>query len=139
MEAENAAFTHIPDWYAWERVQVRKELEAGTYRLETDVKIGMMVDYKAIYMVGTGHLTHDTDGFHLTGCDGALEYHQGPLSCYSLYSDYYWYEIGDVIGIGNTEFSYFCFPQKHVSVTKARLATEELYKKKKGYDKKFEK
>ena len=26
------------------------------------------------------------------------------------------------------EFSYFCFPEADVSVTKARLATEELYK-----------
>ena len=37
----------------------------------------------------------------------------------------------DVIGIGNNEFSYFCFPETNVSVTKARLATEELYKIKK--------
>ena len=36
-----------------------------------------------------------------------------------------------MIGIGDNEFSYFCFPQEHVSVTKARLATEELYKMKK--------
>ena len=41
------------------------------------------------------------------------------------------YEIGDVIGIGDTEFSYFCFPKTKTSVTKARLATEELYKMKK--------
>ena len=33
-----------------------------------------------------------------------------------------------MIGIGNNEFSYFCFPESHVSVTKVRLATEELYK-----------
>ena len=26
----DAAFTHVPDWYKWEREQVRKELEDGT-------------------------------------------------------------------------------------------------------------
>ena len=128
----NAAFTHIPDWYDWQRQTVRKELEEGTYRLETDVRIGMMVDYKAIYMVGSGKLIHDNDGFRLTGCDGKLEYSQGPLSCYGLYADYYWYEIGDVICIGNQDALYYCFPENCGDVVaKTRLAVEELYKLKK--------
>ena len=134
MEAADgdAAFTHIPDWYAWQRAQVRKELEENTYRLDADVDIGIMVDYKAIYMVGSGKLTHDTNGFHLTGCDGKLDYHQGPLSCYGLYADYYWYEIGDVICIGNQDALYYCFPKGCGDVVaKTRLATEELYKLKK--------
>ena len=132
LKAEDAKFTHVPDWYKWEREEVRKELEAGTYQLDTPVEIGMIVNYSAIYMVGEGRLTHTVDGFHLTGCDGKLDYAQGPLSCYSLYSDYYWYEIGDVICIGDHDALYYCFPKdKDVSVAKARLATEELYKMKK--------
>ena len=133
LEAEGAAFTHIPDWYAWQRAQVRKELEEGTYRLETRVKIGMMVDYKAIYMVGEGTLIHDTEGFRLEGCDGKLSYTQGALSCYGLYADYYWYEIGDMICIGNRDALYYCFPQDCGDVVaKTRLAAEELYKLKKA-------
>lgn len=129
----NAAFTHIPNWYAWERGQVRHELEKGTYRMQADVDIGVMVDYKAIYMVGKGKLTHDTDGFRLTGCSGKLNYVQGPLASYSLYSDYYWYEIGDVICIGNRDVQYYCFPKNCGDVVaKTRLATEELYKLKKS-------
>ncbi|MBE6946650.1 MAG: 1-acyl-sn-glycerol-3-phosphate acyltransferase [Ruminococcaceae bacterium] len=124
-------FSHIPDWYAWERAEVRRELEEGTYQLETDVDIGMLVDFKAIYMVGKGHLSHTTDGFHLTGCDGKLEYRQGALACYGLYADYYWYEIADVICIGNQEALYYCFPSGKTPVAKTRMATEELYKLKK--------
>ena len=128
----DAAFTHIPDWYAWERQQVRQELMDGTYKLDVDVKIGMMVNLDAIYMVGDGHLTHDSEGFHLTGCDGKLDYTQGPLACYSLYSDYFWYEIGDMICIGNNDVLYYCFPQNCGDVVaKTRLAAEELYKLKK--------
>ena len=128
----DAAFTHIPDWYDWQRQQVRKDLEDSTYRLETEVEIGMMVDYKAIYMVGSGKLVHDNDGFRLTGCDGQLEYTQGPLACYGLYADYHWYEIGDVICIGNHDALYYCFPKNCGDVVaKTRLATEELYKMKK--------
>ena len=125
------AFSHIPDWYAWERDQVRREIEDGTYCLDKEVQIGMMVNFKAIYMVGDGRLTHTPEGFTLTGCDGRLQYQQGPLACYSLYADYYWYEIGDVICIGNNEVLYYCFPKSGDVVAKTRLATEELYKLKK--------
>ena len=124
-------FDHIPHWYAWQRQEVRNELENGTYLLDTDVTIGMLVDYKAIYMVGEGHLTHNAEGFTLTGCDGRLHYSQGPLACYSLYADYYWYEIGDMICIGNNDVLYYCFPKGSDPVAKARIATEELYKMKK--------
>jgi len=58
-----------------------------------------------------------------------LDYYQKPRSSYSLYSDFYWYEIGDVICIGEEKIQYYCLPihQENVAA-KARLATEELYK-----------
>ncbi|MBQ8632909.1 MAG: 1-acyl-sn-glycerol-3-phosphate acyltransferase [Lachnospiraceae bacterium] len=127
----DTVYPHIPDWYRWQRDCVRKELEDGTYLLDTDVDIAVQVNLDGVCMIGEGHLTHDLNGFHLTGGDGKLDYSQSPVHSHTLYSDYYWYEIGDVIGIGDNEFSYFCFPKKNVSVTKARLATEELYKMKK--------
>lgn len=121
-------FSHIPDWFAWERECVRKEIMGGTYRLDTEVTIGMLVDYKALYMVGEGRLLHDENGFSLTGCDGKLHYEQKPLSSYSLNADYFWYEIDDVIGIGNKNALYYCFPKTDGVVSKTRLAAEELYK-----------
>ena len=93
--------------------------------------IAVQVNLNGVCKIGKGHLTHNLDGFHLTGAEGKLDYTQGPAFSHTLYADYYWYEIGDVIGIGDNEFSYFCFPHTDVSVTKARLATEELYKMKK--------
>ena len=124
-------YAHIPDWYAWERSQVRAELENGTYGMETDVDIGMIVDFKAVYMVGQGHLRHSEEGFVLTGCDGQLQYIQGPLASYGLYADYFWYEKADVICIGNQDALYYCFPKGSTPVAKTRMATEELYKMKK--------
>ena len=70
LKAENAVFNHVPDWYNWQRQEVRKELEAGDYRLDVDVDVAMLVNYSALYMVGEGKLTHTAEGFHLTGCDG---------------------------------------------------------------------
>lgn len=129
-------YPHIPDWYTWQRECVRRELEDGTYLLDTDVEIAMQVNLKGVCMIGEGHLVHNLNGFHLTGGDGKLDYKQSPVASHTLYADYYWYEMGDVIGIGNNEFSYFCFSKRDVSVTKARLATEELYKMKKARGKK---
>lgn len=120
---------HIPDWYRWERSCVAKELEEGSYRLDVPVDIRVMVDTKCIYEVGEGRLVHTKDGFHLTGCDGKLDYRQKPQNSYSLYADYYWYEIGDMICIGDSKVQYYCFPKDGADVVaKARLATEELYR-----------
>jgi hypothetical protein len=133
LSANNAEteYAHIPDWYSWQRACVRKELEEGTYSLDTEVDIAVQVNLNGIYKVGKGRLTHSLDGFRLVGADGKLDYSQSPIFSHTLYADYYWYEIGDVIGIGDNVFSFFCFPDANVSVTKARLATEELYKMKK--------
>ena len=125
-------FSHVPDWYDWQRQNVRKELEEGSYSLDTDVDIAVLTNYKALYKVGSGRLKHDAEGFHLTGCDGKLDYKQSPLSSHSLNSDYFWYEMGDVIGIGNRDMLYYCFPKGSGDVVgKTRLAVEELYKMKK--------
>ncbi len=122
-------FDHIPDWYNYERQEVRKELLSGSYKLNCDVDIYVLTDMKAIYNVGSGQLIHDNNGFTLTGCDGQINYTQAPELSYSLYSDYYWYEIGDMVCIGNGKVLYYCFPKdKTVSVAKVRLAAEELYK-----------
>ncbi|MBR2461100.1 MAG: 1-acyl-sn-glycerol-3-phosphate acyltransferase [Clostridia bacterium] len=126
----DTVFEHIPDWYAWERECVREQLLSGEYSLDTPVKIGMLVDHKALYMVGEGRLTHGAEGFVLDGCDGELHYEQKPLSSHSLNSDYFWYEIGDMISIGNRDRLFYCFPTQEGVVTKTRLATEELYKMK---------
>lgn len=122
-------FSHIPDWYRWERSCVKEEIVTGAYHLQVPVDICMMVNTKCIYRVGEGELTHSEDGFHLTGCDGKLDYRQKPIASYSLYSDYFWYEIGDVICIGDSSVLYYCFPKGTGDiVAKTRLAAEELYK-----------
>ncbi|MBE6580131.1 MAG: hypothetical protein E7650_00760 [Ruminococcaceae bacterium] len=121
-------FSHVPDWVAWERREVREEILKNEYLLDLDVDIYLLTDTKCLYRVGEGRLTHSRAGFHLVGCDGKLEYGQDPILSYTLNSDFNWYEIGDVISIGTNHVLYYCFPQdKGDFATKARLATEELY------------
>ncbi len=120
-------FSHIPDWYAWERQCVKEELEKGKYLLDIPVEIAILKDFRAIYKVGEGRLVHSSEGFKLTGCNGRLEYTQSPTASYGLYADYFWYEIADVICIGDKKQLYYCFPKQKTNVAKARLAAEELY------------
>ena len=56
-----SAYTHIPDWFTWQREQVKSAIERGEYQLDVDVDIYMMVDYKAMYHVGEGHLLHNAE------------------------------------------------------------------------------
>lgn len=124
-----AKFDHIPHWYAWQRECVRKEIEKGIYKFKSAVRILMSVDTKRIYDIGTGQLEHTSEGFTLKGDDGVLDYRQKPQASYSICSDFNWYEIGDVICIGNQKALYYCFPlEKGNFVAKTRLAAEELYK-----------
>ncbi|MCR5000432.1 MAG: 1-acyl-sn-glycerol-3-phosphate acyltransferase [Lachnospiraceae bacterium] len=122
-------FCHIPDWFKWERECVREEILNNEYHLRADVDIYMIVDTKYLYKVGSGVLEHGREGFRLTGCDGKIDHRQKPSASYSLNADYYWYEIGDMIGLGDRKAAYYCFPKNCGDiVAKTRLATEELYK-----------
>lgn len=121
-------FAHIPDWFRWEREKVKEELVSGTYSFDIPVKIMIMNDFKALYEVGTGRLSHTPEGFHLTGCDGKLNFSQKALSSHTINADYYWYEMGDIIGLGDNHALYYLFPDQGVPVAKVRLAAEELYK-----------
>ena len=122
-------FSHIPDWYNWQRECVKKEIINNTYNFESKVKIMVLKDFKNIYDIGYGKLTHSLNGFTLRSDDSSLEYTQSAKASYSLYSDFYWYSLGDVICIGNNKMLYYCFPENsNYSVAKVRLAAEELYK-----------
>ena len=135
LEANNGdgIFTHIPDWYRWEREEVRREIEAGEYEIKAHVRIFMMRGIKKLYDVGCGTLTHNASGFTLLSDDGDLCYTQTPLSSYSVNSDFNWYEIGDAVSIGDNNALFYCIPtEKSDIVAKIRLGAEELYEKAKA-------
>ena len=126
-------FSHIPDWFRWERECARREIEEGEYSLDTEVDIIVFRDTKSLYRVGSGRLVHTAEGFVLDGCDGKLHYEHKPLSSHSIYADLDWFEFGDMVCVGNTKFMYYCLPKdKSVSVAKIRFAAEEIYKIKKA-------
>lgn len=74
--AGETEFPHIPHWFAWQREHVKRQIIEKAYRMEWDVEIGILTDYKALYMIGDGKLVHDMNGFHLLNADGKVDYNQ---------------------------------------------------------------
>jgi len=125
-------FSHIPDWYEWERSQVSEEVENGTYRFESEVLVDTLPNSKGFIHLGKGKLIHDMNGFLLEG-----EYEGTPYSvsinAKSLYSCHIEYNYlgkhGDCIDLNTLTDTFYIYPTcSHFSVTKISLATEELYK-----------
>ena len=117
---------HIPNWYAWERECVRKDLLDGKYLLDAEVDIYVLATMKCLYEIGKGRLVHNTDGFKLYDDKGKLLHEQAPLYSYSINADFFWYEIGDVVYIGNSEITYCCVPKNLHGSDCEESATKEI-------------
>lgn len=124
-------FSHIPDWYEFERSQVRKQIEEGSYHFEDDVTIDSLPNAKGYIPLGDGHLVHNHEGFTLTGMemDKPLKLIKEPLSLYSLHIEYDYLGRGDCIDLSTFDDTYYIYPKtKKNVVTKLHFAVEELYK-----------
>ena len=124
-------FSHIPDWYEWERSEVRKEIENGTYHFEGEVHTSMMPKDRFVD-IGKGYLIHDMNGFKLTGEFKGEKYEiELPASkTYGVHIEYeYLGKFGDCVDLNTLDNTYYVYPHGNkFSVTKFSLATEELYK-----------
>ena len=124
-------FSHIPDWYNWEREEVRKEVREGRYHFEDDVRVEDYYSTKVGFVdVGTAHVTHDENGFTFEGTvDGQPFSLNKPVSSmYSVHIEYDFLSRGDAFDIATDKTSYFMFLKNATNyLTKMHFATEELY------------
>ena len=131
-ESGETEFPHIPDWYEWERQNVRREVEAGTYRFSAECHVDSLPNARGYIRLGTGTLTHGADGFCVcgTGPDGQpFRMEKSVSSLYSCHIEYaYLGKFGDCVDLNTLEDTYYIYPHgTEFSVTKIALATEELY------------
>ena len=126
-------FSHIPDWYEWERSNVRREVEAGTYSTgPLPVHVDSLPNAKRFIPLGEGTLVHDGNGFTVRGVDGDGDPFEMIKPVPSLYSCHIEYEYlgkhGDCVDLNTLEDTWYIYPHDcDFSVTKMALATEELY------------
>lgn len=125
-------FSHIPDWFEWERSQVRQQVRSGAYVFDDAVEIYSMPRSWTFFKLGNGKLTHDPDnGFVLTGFYRGKDYriHRKPLQTNSLHIEYDFLRIKpfDCVDISTENDSFYCYPTKENVITKLAFATEEIY------------
>lgn len=124
-------FSHIPDWYNWEREEVRKEVENGTYRFEDDVRVEDYYSSKVgCIPVGNAHLVHDKNGFTFNGeVDGKpFNLNKSVSDMYSVHIEYDFLNRGDAFDIATDHTTYFMFLKTAKNyLTKMHFAQEELY------------
>ena len=126
-------FSHIPDWYEWERENVRKEVEAGTYSSGSlPVHVNSLPNAKRFLSLGEGTMIHDMNGFAVRGTTPEGEPFEMVKSVPSLYSCHIEYEylgkFGDCVDLNTLDDTWYVYPHDcDFSVTKMALATEELY------------
>ena len=129
-------FSHIPDWYEWERTNVAAEVAAGTYRFEGDVHVDSLPNAKGYVRLGKGKLLHDMTGFTLEGAYEGEPYagHGAADTLYSCHIEYdYLGKYGDCVDLNTLSDTLYIYPEgKYFSVTKLALATEELYRSRSG-------
>ena len=126
-------FNHIPDWFAWERSEVRRQVENGSYHFEDKVDVYSLPRCWRFLHLGDATLTHDVnDGFVLTGHYRGKDYkiERKPLGQIGLHIeyDYCYIKPFDCVDISTDKDSFYCFPTKQNVVTKLSFATEEIYR-----------
>ena len=124
-------FSHIPDWYRWEREEVRKEVQSGTYHFEDDVRVEDYYSTRVGFIdVGTAHVVHDENGFTFTGeVNGKPFTLNKPVSSmYSVHIEYDFLGRGDAFDVSTEETTYFMFLKNAKNyLTKLHFAQEELH------------
>ena len=125
-------FSHPPSWYEWERANVRREIEAGTYYLECEVLVDSLPNSDGFVPMGKGWLRHNMDGIVLRGEHFGEDFEvvNKVPSLYSIHIEFNYIDKKmDCIDISTLDDTYFVYPTtRDASVTKVSLAVEELYK-----------
>ena len=130
-QAGTTEFSHIPDWYEWERGNIRKEVEEGNYSFSSRVKIESLPNAKGfVEFDSAGHLTHNMNGFLLTGVfeNEPFSLDWPPSLLHSCHIEYDYKGRGDCVDLNTTDDTFYIFPEGDAfAVTKIALATEELH------------
>ena len=125
-------FSHVPDWFEWEREQVKAQVENGTYFFEDEVEVYSLPRCWKFEHLGMAKLRHDpVEGFVLEGTYNGSDYRiqRLPMQTNSLHIeyDYCYIKPFDCVDISTENDSYYCYPKQQNVVTKMAFATEAIF------------
>ena len=125
-------FSHVPDWFEWERLQVREQVRNGTYSFEDEVDVYSLPRCWKFEHLGNAKVTHDAvNGFVLEGFYRGQPYRiqRTPPENNGLHIeyDYCYLRPEDCFDLSTNNDSFYCYPVKQNVITKLSFAVEEIY------------
>ena len=126
-------FSHVPDWFEWEKEQVKAQIERGEYNFEDDVEIHSQPGCYSFPYLGKGKLVHNPElGFVVRGNYNGEDFciHREPIQTSGLHVEYDFGKIKphrDCIDVSTENDSFYCYPTKENVITKIAFATEIIY------------
>jgi len=125
-------FSTIPEWYKWQRREVRNEIENQSYKFSFSSQVYSLPHPKKFIDLGTASFVQDMTGIKVTGFYNGKPFYfeRKALDNYSLHVEYKFpYLKGkDIVSLSSNEDTLFFVPKETNKIQKLSLATEELYK-----------
>jgi uncharacterized Zn-finger protein len=129
-------FKTIPEWYDWERKEVRKEIENGDYQFMFTAPVVSLPHPRRFIELGEATFAQDMHGIRIKGYFNGKEYtvQRTPLENYSLHVEYRFPYLNkkDIVSVSTKDDTLFFMPKDSSKIQKLSLATEELYEFTKG-------
>ena len=124
-------FSHIPDWYEWERRCVKDEILRGEYRIEDIVDVDSLPNSKGFINMGEGHFVHDENGLKVTFNENGTDktFIKTVPENYSCHIEFEYNNKGDCVSFSKGDDTYYFFFKNLKNViVKVHFAVEELFK-----------
>jgi len=129
-------FKYVPEWCDWERDEVKREIEQGTYEFTDNPETVSMPHGKYAIKLGRTNITHNNDGFRMTGHYNGEDFEivKLPLENYSIQTEYSFPRLKrkHTVGISTDNDTFYFFPTQDGMIQKIYFGVEELYKFKRG-------
>lgn len=119
---------HIPDWYEWQREQVKKEINDGQYAGDFEVSVEALPNAKGFIPMGKGTLSHKSKGFYLKIAEQELFFDH--CSRESVQTEYNYRGKGPCIVLSTQDCCYYIYAEdKQFSPTRIQFAGEYYHQK----------
>ncbi len=127
--AGETEFSHVPDWFKWQKQNVHDEVFGGRYKMEADCDVYTLPSSKGFVSQGKGKLIQTPDKtvlkVNLYGEDKVIEYLGTELE--SVHVEYKYKDCGDMLDFSIPGDSIWMHPTNRKDIlTKVSLATEEI-------------
>ncbi len=132
-ESGDTEFPYIPDWYKWQKEEVKAEIESGKYSIDETVKVDWLVNPNGFVKLGEGNFKHDENGISLSFVQEGenVLITREPEKMYSIHLDGCFVSRMEMtldLAVGDTAY-YLYFKENPNQATKVKIAIEYLYHK----------